>query len=76
METITSRLRQPVKFKTPYQEIAEKFKVGTFYVGQIARGERTPVRGKGLKVLKEIEKLINNKQNENTSKISTKNTEV
>lgn len=57
METTSSKLRKPVKFKTTYQRIAEKFDVGVFYVGQIARKERVPIRGKGLKVLREIERI-------------------
>lgn len=57
METIAKRLRNAVKIKTPYQIIAEKFDCDPLYVGQIARGERTPIRGKGLQVLKEIKKL-------------------
>jgi len=57
METTTFKLRKPVKLKTPYQQLAEKFGVGEFYIGQIARGERTPIRGKGLQVLNEIKKL-------------------
>ncbi|WP_139423011.1 XRE family transcriptional regulator [Chryseobacterium mulctrae] len=57
METMAKRLRNAVKIKTPYQIIAEKCDCNALYVGQIARGERIPIRGKGLKVLKEIKKI-------------------
>ncbi|MGV4380216.1 XRE family transcriptional regulator [Ornithobacterium rhinotracheale] len=57
MQTIAEKIKK--KYKTPYQSIAEKFNTSTFYVSKIARGERKPVRGKGLKIKKELEKLIN-----------------
>ena len=44
--------------QTTYQIIAEKFDTNTAYVGQIARGERIPKRGKGLKIKKELDKII------------------
>lgn len=46
--------------KTPYQLIAEKYDTSEMYVGQIATGVRTPIRGKGLKIKQELEKLVNN----------------
>lgn len=61
METMAKRLRDTVKIKTPYQSIAEKFDCDPLYVGQIARGERIPIRGKGLKILNEIKELTKNK---------------
>ncbi len=48
------------KIKTMYQMIAEKYGVSVQLVGKIARGERTPQRGKGLEVKKELELLITN----------------
>lgn len=61
METLAKQLRKSVKIKTPYQQIAAQFNTSVLYVGQIARGERIPIRGKGLKILKELKKLTNNK---------------
>ena len=59
METLAKQLRKTAK--TPYQIIAEKFDTDVLYVGQIARGERVPIRGKGLKILNEIQRLTQNK---------------
>lgn len=61
METLAKQLRKSVKIRTPYQLIADKFDTSELYVGQIARGERIPIRGKGLQVLNELKKLTNNK---------------
>ncbi|CAL2108218.1 XRE family transcriptional regulator [Tenacibaculum sp. 190524A02b] len=49
--------------ETTYQSIAKEFGVSTEYVGMIARGEREPKRGKGLKIkeaLEQLERLIEN----------------
>ncbi|SDE40108.1 hypothetical protein [Riemerella columbipharyngis] len=46
------------KHQTPYQKLAEAFNTSPIYIGQIARGERMPIRGKGLKIKQELEKLI------------------
>lgn len=56
MEKISEKLKKIQK--TPYQEVAEKFSTTELYVGQIARGERKPTRGKGLKIKKELEAII------------------
>ena len=37
---------------------AKQFKTTPLYVGQIARGERKPIRGKGLEIKKELEQLV------------------
>lgn len=58
------------KYVTPpsiYQEIAAKFNTCEVYVGQINRGDRQPVRGKGLAIKKELEKY-NKQQNKNYEK--------
>ncbi|MEI7486456.1 MAG: XRE family transcriptional regulator [Chryseobacterium sp.] len=57
MKTIAQQLRDSGKTKTPYQIIAEKFNTDVLYVGQIARGVRKPIRGKGLKILNELQEL-------------------
>ncbi len=57
METSAKQLRKTVKFKTPYQQIAEKLNTSELYVGQIARGERKPIRGIGLQILNELKEL-------------------
>ena len=46
------------KNKTAYQQVAENIGVSVDFVGKIARGERIPIRGKGLIVRLELEKLI------------------
>jgi len=46
------------KNKTHYQVVAATHGVSVDFVGKIARGERTPKRGKGLDVKKELELLI------------------
>lgn len=61
METLAKQLRKTVKIKTPYQKIAAQFDTSVLYVGQIARGERVPIRGKGLRILNELKKITNNK---------------
>ncbi len=54
-------MRQKI-FKNPtvYQIIAKKYGVSEKYVGMIARGERIPKRGIGLKIEEEIKEIINN----------------
>lgn len=44
---------------TPYQQIAIEFNTSEDYVGQIARGDRIPIRGKGLKIQKRLNELFN-----------------
>jgi hypothetical protein len=55
METLAEKIKQ--KKQTPYQLIADKYNTTQGYVGQIAREERKPMRGKGLKIKKELESL-------------------
>lgn len=52
-------LAQRKKFKTLYQQVAEKFGVTPRYVGKIARSEREPKRmsGIGLQIKQELEQL-------------------
>ncbi|PTT19503.1 hypothetical protein DBR28_21365 [Chryseobacterium sp. HMWF028] len=57
METLAKKLK--LKRETVYQSIAKKHNTEAEYVGKIARGERTPVRGKGLKILNELKELTN-----------------
>ncbi len=47
--------------ETLYQKLAREYCVTTKYVGKIFRGERLPVRGRGLKVKKAIDDIIKNK---------------
>lgn len=55
METLAKKLK--LKSETVYQSIAKKHNTEAEYVGKIARGERKPVRGKGLKILNELKAL-------------------
>ena len=56
METLARKIKKINA--TIYQRIAKKFDTSTLYVGQIARGERQPIRGKGLAIKKELEKIV------------------
>jgi hypothetical protein len=53
---IADKLKE--KYKSIYVIVAEKVGVTPRFVGQIARGERKGLRGKGLEVKKELESLI------------------
>ncbi|AZA90949.1 Uncharacterised protein [Chryseobacterium nakagawai] len=55
METLAQKIKN--KSVTVYQTIAKKHNTDAEYVGKIARGERIPTRGKGLKILKELKDL-------------------
>jgi hypothetical protein len=57
METLATQIRKTVKSKTPYQIIANEFNTSELYVGQIARGDRLPIRGKGLKILNRLKEI-------------------
>lgn len=57
METLAKQIKETVVTPTAYQQIAKDCKTSVRYVGQIARGERNPIRGKGLKVLNKLKKL-------------------
>lgn len=52
---LSEKLKQ--KTKTPYEMVAEEFDTSVIYVGQIARGERIPKRGKGLQVKQRLQEL-------------------
>lgn len=56
---MTTTAKPAKKFKTVYQQIAEKYGVTARYVGKIAREERDPERDSsiGLKIKKELEQL-------------------
>lgn len=55
--TISDKLKK-VKAQYSYVEIAKRFDTNEEYVYQIATGRRTPIRGKGLKIKKELEQLV------------------
>ena len=55
METIAEKVKKISE--TPYQKVAREFDTTELYVGQIARGERIPQRGKGLKIKKRLEEI-------------------
>lgn len=48
------------KNKTVYTQVAEEFHTTTLYVGQIARNERIPQRGKGLQIKQRLLELAGN----------------
>jgi hypothetical protein len=58
METLAEKIKS--KRETPYQSVAKKYNTTALYVAQIARGERTPTKGKGLKILNELKELTQN----------------
>lgn len=58
METLAEKLKKTAE--TPYQMIAREFETTVLYVGQIARGERIPKRGKGLCIKNRLKKLTQN----------------
>lgn len=55
MEALVKKLKE--KTETPYQKVAREFSTTELYVGQIARGERVPKRGKGLQILHRLQEL-------------------
>ncbi len=57
METLAKQIKNSEVAKTPYQVIADELDTTVLYVGQIARGERIPIRGKGLKILNKLKQL-------------------
>lgn len=58
MDTIAEKIRKKHRaIKNPFVVVAEKFETEASYVRQIARGERNPIRGKGLKIKRELEKM-------------------
>ena len=56
METLSGKVKKIDT--TIYQRVAKQFKTTTLYVGQIARGERKPIRGKGLEIKNTLEKIV------------------
>ncbi|MRM84544.1 XRE family transcriptional regulator [Riemerella anatipestifer] len=56
-DTIRNKLKK-ARAKYSYVEIARKFDTTDEYVYLIATGRRVPVRGKGLEIKKELEKLV------------------
>lgn len=57
METLAKQIKNSEVAKTPYQVIADELDTTVLYVGQSARGERIPIRGKGLKILNKLKQL-------------------
>ncbi|HAP94520.1 XRE family transcriptional regulator [Epilithonimonas hominis] len=57
METLAKQIKKTEVAKTAYQSIADEFNSSALYVGQIARGERTPIRGIGKKILDRLQEL-------------------
>ncbi len=57
MSALAEKIKK--KHKTPYQRIAEKYKVHYNYVARIALGKQTPKRGKGLLIKQELERIAN-----------------
>ena len=55
METIAEKLKK--KSETTYQKVAREFNTTSRYVAQIAREERIPQRGKGLKIKARLKEL-------------------
>lgn len=59
MDTIAEKIRKKFKRQqNPFEVVAQKYSTTARYVRQIARGERKPVRGKGLKIKMELEKMV------------------
>ena len=55
MKTLAEKIKKIAE--TPYQKVAREFNTTDLYVGQIARGERIPKRGKGLKIKERLNEL-------------------
>lgn len=51
------KLSEKLKKDRPYEIVAKEFSTTVLYVGQIARGERIPKRGKGLEIQKRLNEL-------------------
>ena len=66
---LSDKLLQHKHVETPYQRVAKEFGVTSRYVGMVARGQRKPIRGKGLQVRQRLEELIN--QSEKLSNLNT-----
>ena len=57
MESLAEKIKKTAE--TPYQMVAREFDTTSRYVAQIARGERIPQRGKGLKIKLRLIELTN-----------------
>ena len=55
METVAEKIKKISE--TPYQKDARELGTTVLYVGQIARGERIPTRGKGLLIKAKLDEL-------------------
>lgn len=51
-------IAEQLKGKFSLTSIAKKYNTDLAYVSIIANGKRNPIRGKGLKIKKELERLI------------------
>lgn len=60
---VSDKLKKVMRAETPYQRIARLEGVSVTYVGMIARAERAPVRGKGLKVYNRLKELTSETSN-------------
>lgn len=60
MEKLSQKLTKKIIYKTPYQQLAEEYKVGVNYVYGIARGERKAIRGKAKEIREKLEQMANN----------------
>lgn len=54
---LSDKLLENYRVETPYQRVAREFNVTTMYVGMVARGDRNPIRGKGLKIKQRLQEL-------------------
>jgi len=54
---LSDKLLKSNPVETPYQRVAKEFSVTSRFVGMIARGERKPLRGKGLKIKERLEQI-------------------
>lgn len=54
---LSDKLLKNYRTETPYQRVAKEFGVTSRYVGMVARGQRKPTRGKGLKVKERLEEI-------------------
>ncbi|MGV4381023.1 XRE family transcriptional regulator [Ornithobacterium rhinotracheale] len=57
-ETISEKLKK-AREKQSLTAVARAYNTTVSYVSQIACGYRNPIRGKGLAIKRELEKIIN-----------------
>ena len=59
---LSEKIPKNYGWDTPYTRIAKEVGVSAKFVGMIARGERIPIRGKGLLVKFKLEALVADNQ--------------